>query len=109
MTDKVVQGIHIAEEMKVFAGSKDLDSVYHLRLLFFSHLFKYVFPRPVFLIAERSHSPWSFSLGLAYAFAGEVSWLCLVFLDTLDVRDLVFARNCCIARMLPGEAELVSE
>ena len=23
--------------------------------------------------------------------------------------DLVFARNCCMARMLPGEAELVSE
>ena len=23
--------------------------------------------------------------------------------------DLVLARNCCIARMLPGEAELVSE
>ena len=23
--------------------------------------------------------------------------------------DLVFARNCCLARMLPGEAELVSE
>ena len=25
------------------------------------------------------------------------------------VSDLVFARNCSIARMLPGEAELVSE
>ena len=23
--------------------------------------------------------------------------------------DLVVARNCCIAKMLPGEAELVSE
>ena len=23
--------------------------------------------------------------------------------------DLVLARNCCLARMLPGEAELVSE
>ena len=23
--------------------------------------------------------------------------------------DLVFARNCCMTRMLPGEAELVSE
>ena len=23
--------------------------------------------------------------------------------------DLVFARNCCLGRMLPGEAELVSE
>ena len=26
-----------------------------------------------------------------------------------NVSDLVFARNCCLARMLPGEAELVSE
>ena len=26
-----------------------------------------------------------------------------------DVSDLVIARNCCMARMLPGEAELVSE
>ena len=26
-----------------------------------------------------------------------------------NVSDLVFARNYCIARMLPGEAELVSE
>ena len=26
-----------------------------------------------------------------------------------NVSDLVFARNCCMARMLPGEAELVSE
>ena len=26
-----------------------------------------------------------------------------------NMRDLVFARNCSIARMLPGEAELVSE
>ena len=25
------------------------------------------------------------------------------------VRDLVLARNCCLTRMLPGEAELVSE
>ena len=25
------------------------------------------------------------------------------------VSDLVFARNCCMTRMLPGEAELVSE
>ena len=25
------------------------------------------------------------------------------------VMDLVVARNCCMARMLPGEAELVSE
>ena len=25
------------------------------------------------------------------------------------VSDLVFARNCSIARMLPGEAEMVSE
>ena len=25
------------------------------------------------------------------------------------VSDLVVARNCCMARMLPGEAELVSE
>ena len=25
------------------------------------------------------------------------------------VSDLVVARNCCLARMLPGEAELVSE
>ena len=24
------------------------------------------------------------------------------------VSDLVLARNCCLARMLPGEAELVS-
>ena len=26
-----------------------------------------------------------------------------------NVNDLVVARNCCTARMLPGEAELVSE
>ena len=26
-----------------------------------------------------------------------------------NVTDLVVARNCCMARMLPGEAELVSE
>ena len=26
-----------------------------------------------------------------------------------NVSDLVFARNCCLARMLPGEAELVPE
>ena len=26
-----------------------------------------------------------------------------------NVSDLVLARNCCLARMLPGEAELVSE
>ena len=26
-----------------------------------------------------------------------------------NVSDSVFARNCCMARMLPGEAELVSE
>ena len=26
-----------------------------------------------------------------------------------NVSDLVLARNCCVARMLPGEAELVSE
>ena len=26
-----------------------------------------------------------------------------------NMSDLVFARNCCVARMLPGEAELVSE
>ena len=26
-----------------------------------------------------------------------------------NVSDLVLARNCCMARMLPGEAELVSE
>ena len=26
-----------------------------------------------------------------------------------NVSDLVVARNCCMARMLPGEAELVSE
>ena len=26
-----------------------------------------------------------------------------------NVIDLAFARNCCMARMLPGEAELVSE
>ena len=26
-----------------------------------------------------------------------------------NVSDLVFARNCCIARMFPGEAELISE
>ena len=26
-----------------------------------------------------------------------------------NVSDLVLARNCCFARMLPGEAELVSE
>ena len=26
-----------------------------------------------------------------------------------NVSDLVVARNCCLARMLPGEAELVSE
>ena len=26
-----------------------------------------------------------------------------------NVRDLVVARNCCMARMLPEEAELVSE
>ena len=26
-----------------------------------------------------------------------------------NVSDLVVARNCCTARMLPGEAELVSE
>ena len=25
------------------------------------------------------------------------------------VSDLVVARNCCMARMLPGEAEMVSE
>ena len=25
------------------------------------------------------------------------------------VSDLVLARNCCLARMLPGEAELVSD
>ena len=25
------------------------------------------------------------------------------------VSDLVLARNCCLARILPGEAELVSE
>ena len=25
------------------------------------------------------------------------------------VRESAFARNCCMARMLPGEAELVSE
>ena len=25
------------------------------------------------------------------------------------VSDLVFARNCCMARMLPGEGELVPE
>ena len=27
----------------------------------------------------------------------------------VNVSDLVVARNCCMARMLPGEAELVSE
>ena len=26
-----------------------------------------------------------------------------------NVSDFVFPRNCCMARMLPGEAELVSE
>ena len=26
-----------------------------------------------------------------------------------NVSDLVVVRNCCMARMLPGEAELVSE
>ena len=26
-----------------------------------------------------------------------------------NVSDLVLARNCCLARMLPGEAELVSD
>ena len=26
-----------------------------------------------------------------------------------NVGDLALARNCCLARMLPGEAELVSE
>ena len=26
-----------------------------------------------------------------------------------NVSDLVLARNCCLARMLPGEAEVVSE
>ena len=26
-----------------------------------------------------------------------------------NVSELVLARNCCLARMLPGEAELVSE
>ena len=26
-----------------------------------------------------------------------------------NVSDLALARNCCLARMLPGEAELVSE
>ena len=26
-----------------------------------------------------------------------------------NVNDLVVARNCCMARMLPGEAELVSD
>ena len=26
-----------------------------------------------------------------------------------NVSDLVVARNCCLARMVPGEAELVSE
>ena len=26
-----------------------------------------------------------------------------------NVSDLVVARNCCMARMLPGEAELVSD
>ena len=26
-----------------------------------------------------------------------------------NVSDLVVARNCCLTRMLPGEAELVSE
>ena len=26
-----------------------------------------------------------------------------------NVSDLALARNCCMARMLPGEAELVSE
>ena len=26
-----------------------------------------------------------------------------------NIIDFVFARNCCVARMVPGEAELVSE
>ena len=26
-----------------------------------------------------------------------------------NVSDLVVARNCCMARMIPGEAEMVSE
>ena len=43
-----------------------------------------------------------------------LSWLsCINEYLTIDsggnVSDLVLARNCCLARMLPGEAELVSE
>ena len=30
-------------------------------------------------------------------------------IDSGNVSDLVLARNCCLARMLPGEAEVVSE
>ena len=37
-------------------------------------------------------------------------WLsCTWLLTGGNVSDLVLARNCCVARMLPGEAELVSE
>ena len=34
---------------------------------------------------------------------------CLAIGSVGNVSDLVFARNCSIARMLPGEAEMVSE
>ena len=40
--------------------------------------------------------------------------MCQLFLQQLiesggHVSDLVLTRNCCMVRMLPGEAELVSE
>ena len=37
-------------------------------------------------------------------------WICVMAIDSGGhVSDLVLARNCCLTRMLPGEAELVSE
>ena len=41
-------------------------------------------------------------------------WIQFLFLQQLidsggNVNDLVITRNCCIFRMIPGEAELVSE
>ena len=41
------------------------------------------------------------------------SWITCLYGSAIysggNVSDLVLARNCCLARMLPGEAELVSE
>ena len=53
MTNKVGQAMQMAEETKVFAGSKDLDVMYKLRLFTFLTFVKYLFTDVKFLDCRK--------------------------------------------------------